>query len=202
MMNHAYMERDDFDRDTIDQNTAGLNLLMRARIDDGYRPYLVTLTFAHIPHNPIVSVVGRMGDAVGRLYRTFLPRVVRRPKSSRLIGSLPILIAAPDLPVGKSSKPVGPAIALNGGLHMHAVLLVPPHSRLKTTADVHFQDRQDLYARHPLNRVDVRPIVETPEIVLDCVLKSIRRRRSLFNGPLRLSFDDVLILPRALAEVR
>jgi hypothetical protein len=153
----------------------------------------MTMMFARIPRAP-AAVIGEMGDAADRLYRTFLTSVIRRPTSSRAVGSLPILIAAPDLPVPKRSKTAGDVIELNHGLHLHGVLIVPVRSRLETSADVHFRDHRQRYARRPVAEVDVRPIVETPERALDYVLKSVRRGR--------FSFDDVLILPRAISEVR
>lgn len=191
MLRHAI--DDNRDRRTIDQNINALSMIVRQRVDDGWHPHLCTLMFARIPFGP-TAVIGRMGDAADRLYRTFVTNVVRRPTSPASLGSLPILIGAPDKPVAKRSKPTAIAPVLNDGLHMHALLLVPPHSRLTTTADAHFRDHQRLYSRWPLDRVDVRSIDHTPERALAYVLKSIRRRR--------LSFDHVLILPRALAELR
>jgi hypothetical protein len=186
---------DHFDRRTLDQNVDALTTLIGSRIDEGWSPYLMTLMFARIarvPGDP-TAVIGRMGDAADRLYRTFLTNVVRRPTSPRAVGSMPILIVAPDKPVPKRFKASGAEVALNDGAHIHGVLIVPPRTRLRTTADVHFREHRALYVRAPLISVDVRPIVATPDIVLGYVLKSVRRRR--------FSFDDVLILPRAIAEL-
>ena len=189
---HQSVRSDYFDRRMIDQNIVCLAKMVRSHVDAGWSPYLLTMMFARIPRAR-AAVIGEMGDAVDRLYRTVLTSAVRRPKSSRAVGSLPILIAAPDLPVPKRSKPAGNLIELNHGLHLHGVLIVPPRSRLETSADVHFADHQQRYARWPLAEVDVVPIVKTPEIALDYVLKSVRRGR--------FSFDDVLILPRARSEL-
>ena len=73
---------------------------------------------------------------------------------------------------------------------------MPPRSRLPTPVDEHFRQQQALYVRDrsKLDRIDVRPIKHTIELATDYVLKSVRRRR--------FTTDDVLLLPRALAEVR
>ena len=78
---------------------------------------------------------------------------------------------------------------------MHAVLLVPPASRLRMTAEEHFLGNQDLYLgdRSRIVRLDVRPVTHSPERVFDYVLKSVRRGR--------FTYDDILILPRAVSEL-
>lgn len=181
------------DRKMLDENIAALSAMARQRVDDGWSASLLTLTFRQIPGSP-AAVLGRMGDSVDRLYRTLVTNVVRRPASRNAVGLLPILIAAPDLPVPKHSRPVGPAIALNGGAHMHAMLLTRQRSsRLRTTVEEHFDLNHRLYVRPPVDAIDVRPITRTPELALQYVLKSIRRGR--------FSFDDVLILSRARREL-
>jgi hypothetical protein len=185
---------DHLDRRTVDQNIAGLAALVQSRVRAGWSPYLLTLSFAPLPPNPMAGATAQMGDAVDRLYRTFLTSVVRSPTSPSAVDSLPILIAAPDLPVPKRSRPAGDPIALNGGLHFHGVLVVPPSSRLRTAVDRHFVDQAARYLRWPVTEIDVRQVGRTPERVVDYVLKSVRRRR--------FSLDDVLILPRARSEVR
>jgi hypothetical protein len=149
--------------------------------------------FARLPGNP-AAVVGQMRDEATRVFSALITRVARDPRRSA--GSLPIMIAAPDTPVPKRDKPAGDEIALNGGLHMHAVLLVPPRSRLRTSVEDHFRLNAGLYLRDRsrLDRVDVRPITHTPERAVDYALKAVRRGR--------VAYDDVLILPRAVAELR
>lgn len=147
-----------------------------------------------------------MLDEAERVYRTFITRVARRPLSPRSQDSLPVLIIAPDLPVGKTGKPLAD-VAVNDGLHLHGVLLVPPRSRLPLPADKYFRQNQALYLSGPSNpdgldeprqsrflRVDVRPIDGPVEPVVAYALKSVARHR--------FTPDDVPVLPRALAEVR
>lgn len=177
----------------LDQNIEALALMATQRVADGWQASLLTMTFAQIPGGP-QAVVGRMGDAAGRLYSIFVTNVFRRPASASAVGKLPVLIGAPDLPVPKRTKVIGPAIALNGGAHFHALLITPEHSRLRTTVAEHFQAQRRTYLRPPLTMLDVRPITRTPERALEYIVKSVRRGR--------FSFDDVLILPRTLSELR
>lgn len=187
--------KNNVDHRTRVQFIEGLADLTRQRVDAGFEPSLVTFMFARIPGNP-ATIIGGMRREAERVYAALITRVVRRPMSLRSVGLLPIMIAAPDMPVPKRNKPAGDEIALNDGLHMHAVLLVPPGSRLKAGAEEHFHRHQRLYVRDRsrLERIHVRPITHTPESAVDYVLKSLRRNR--------VAYDDVLILPRALAEVR
>lgn len=151
--------------------------------------------FGRLPGNP-KAIIGQMRDETQRVFSTFISRVARRPLSPRSVGSLPIMIAAPDMPVPKRVKLSADEIALNGGLHMHAILLMPPRSRLRIPADEYFRLNQGLYVgdRSRLDRIDVRPIDHTPERAVDYVLKTLRRGR--------VAYDDILILPRAVAEIR
>ncbi len=104
-------------------------------------------------------MLAQMLDEAERVYRTFLTRVVRRPLSPSSAGELPIVVVAPDLPVGRRGKAVA-GVAINDGMHLHGVLLVPSRSRLPLPADEHFRREQAQYARDRsrLDVVDVRPI--------------------------------------------
>lgn len=101
-------------RDVVD----GYCQLIEQRVRSGGVPYLVTMMFRRLPGNNVV-VLARMFDDAEWVYRTFLPRTVRRPFSPRSAGQLSILIVAPDLPVGKRDKLLRDVV-LNDGLHLHA----------------------------------------------------------------------------------
>lgn len=184
---------------------AGYGELAAQRVADGWMPSLVTLLFSPVPGRP-EAVLAQMFNEAERDYRTFITRVARRPLSPRSQDSLPVLIIAPDLPVGKTGKPLAD-VAVNDGLHLHGVLLVPPRSRLPLPVDEHFRQNQVLYLESSskpdgldgprpsrLVRIDVRPIDGPVEPVVTYALKSVARHR--------FTPDDVLVLPRALAEVR
>jgi hypothetical protein len=184
----------DADRRAIRDVITGYSTLVSQRVADGWRPYLVTMMFAKVSGTK-TTMLARMMDEAVRVYSTFLPRVVRRPLSSRSVGELPIMVVAPDYPVGKRGKPLLDVV-LNDGLHLHGILLLPPRSRLPVSADEHFRTRQSLYVRDRslLDRIDVRPIVRDVERVVDYALKGLSRRR--------FSTDELFVLPRSLSEVR
>jgi hypothetical protein len=183
------------DRRDVRQYVVGLTELASARIADGWHPSFVTIMFDQMPGGP-GAIIARMDDAVDRLFRTFVTNVCRRPASPRSVGGLPIYIGAPDRPVMKRrrSGPAGPDLVPNDGWHMHGLLLIPPHSRLRVAADEHFRSHHRLYAKPPIERVDVRPVVGDVERVLDYLLKTVGRGSA--------TLDDLLILPRALSEMR
>lgn len=177
------------DRDAIEGMTRGLAQLTQGRVDAGFEPSLVTFMFARLPGNPS-AVVGQMRDEATRVFSALITRVVRRPRRS--VGSLPIMIAAPDAPVPKCNKNTAGS-AQNAGVHMHGVLLLPPRSRLRTNIVEHFRLNDALYRGRSLERIDVRPITHSPQRVVDYLLKGIRRRR--------FGLDDMLVLPRAISEL-
>ncbi len=178
----------------INNSLDGYVQLAAQRVADGWHPQLATLMFARLSkkHQPLLE---QMFDEAERVYRTFVTRVIRRPLSAGSVGDLPIMVAAPDFSVGKSDKPLA-QITLNDGLHLHAILLVPPRSRLPIPVEEHFRLHQALYVRDrsKLDHVDVRPIEHTVERAVDYALKSVARGR--------FSTDDILVLPRARAELR
>jgi hypothetical protein len=136
-----------------------------------------------------------MKDEVHRIYSTLLTRVHRKPKTAAT-DELPVLIGAVDLPVYKRDKASGPMVLCNGGLHVHALMLMPPASRLKESLADHFRDKHSLYAgsESSIQRIDVRRVVDNHERVVDYVLKTVLNAR--------LSYDEaVLVLPRSRDEL-
>lgn len=135
-----------------------------------------------------------MRDEVLRIYSTFVTRTHRKPRAVPT-DQLPVMIAVADLPVAKSAFSNEPT-SCNGGLHFHAVLLIPPVTRLKEPVAEHFKNQADLYAgpRKLVSRIHVRSITSTPECVLDYVFKTVLRGRVAYD-------DALLVLPRASGEV-
>jgi len=136
-----------------------------------------------------------MKDEVHRVYSTLLTRVHRKPRTAST-DELPVLIGAMDLPVYKRDKASGPMVLCNGGLHVHALMLMPPTSRLKQSLTDHFREKQELYvgSGRPAMRIDVRSVVSDHGRVVDYVLKTV------LNG--RFSYDEaLLVLPRSRGEL-
>jgi hypothetical protein len=168
--------------------------LVTDRVRSGWSCNLVTFLFSQLP-GPRPAVINRMKDEVQRVYSTLLTRVHRKPRTAST-EELPVLIGAMDLPVYKRDKASGPMILCNGGLHVHALLLMPPTSRLKGSLADHFREKQGLYvgSGRPALRIDVRPVVSDHGRVVDYVLKTV------LNG--RVSYDEaVLVLPRSRGEL-
>jgi hypothetical protein len=132
-----------------------------------------------------------MRREVERVYCQMLTRIVRAPKSLSQKGRLPIWIISPDYPVYKHEKKALRDVAVNDGLHMSGVALIPPGSRLRQRLDHHLRDNKRLYLQpdSPLCRIHAEPITETPEQVADYSLKSVKRSRT--------SIDDILVLTGA-----
>jgi hypothetical protein len=172
----------------------GYTQLVTDRVRAGWSCSLVTFLFSQLP-GPRTAVINRMKDEVHRIYSTLLTRVHRKPRTAST-DELPVLIGAMDLPVYKRDKASGPMVPCNGGLHVHALLLIPPFNRLKGSLTDHFREKRTLYAAsgRSIQRIDVRPVVEDHRCVVDYVLKTV------LNG--RLSYDDaVLLLPRSRSEL-
>jgi hypothetical protein len=172
----------------------GYTQLVTDRVRAGWSCNLVTFLFSQLPGSR-PAVIDSMKDEVHRIYSTLLTRVHRKPKTAA-IDELPVLIGVLDLNVHKHNKVSGPMVLCNGGLHVHALMLMPPTSRLKESLADHFRDKHDLYvgSGRPAIRIDVRPVVEDHKRVVSYVLKTV------LNG--RLSYDEaVLLLPRSRDEL-
>ncbi|MFL5122741.1 MAG: hypothetical protein ACJ8C8_20015, partial [Microvirga sp.] len=104
----------------------GFGELVRTRMDEGWSASMMTFMF-HQLRGSAGSSRSVMHDEIGRVYSTLLTRVTRDPRKPASSGSLPVLIGSLDLPVYKRrTKDSFADVAVNGGLHAHAVLLVPP----------------------------------------------------------------------------
>jgi hypothetical protein len=172
----------------------GYTQLVTDRVRAGWSCNLVTFLFSQLP-GPRSAVIDRMKDEVHRIFSTLLTRVHRKPRMAST-DELPVLIGAVDLPVYKREKASGPMFVCNGGLHVHALMLMPPTSRLKESLADYFREKREQYVgcgRAAL-RIDVRPVVEDHKRVVDYVLKTV------LNG--RLAYDDaMLVLPRSRGEL-
>ncbi len=169
--------------------------LVTSRISQGWTACLVTFTFKRIP-GPTASVRNRMLAGVSGFYSKILTRIVRRPRSSCSIDYLPLLIGSLDVPVHKQTKTSLRNWTVNGGLHAHAVLVIPPLSRLTGSVEVHIDRNAAIYRGREIDRLDVRLIADAAdhERVLRYVLKAP------LNG--RLDTDEsLIILPRARSEL-
>jgi hypothetical protein len=172
----------------------GYTQLVTDRVRFGWSCHLVTILFSQLPGTRS-TIISWMKDEVHRVYATLLTRVHRKPRTAST-DELPVLIGAMDLPVHKHNKASGPMVLCNGGLHVHALMLMPPTSSLKGSLAEHFREKGELYvgSGKSLQRIDVRPVVGDHGQVVDYVLKTV------VNG--RLPYDEaILVLPRSRGEL-
>jgi hypothetical protein len=176
------------------QLVEGYTQLVFDRVQNGWSCHLMTFPFSQLP-GPRSAVIQAMKDELQRVYSTFVTRTHRKPRTASP-DELPILIGAADLPVCKRDRNSSPLVICNGCLHFHALLLVPPATRLGQPVEEHFRDNQNMYLgkRRLVQELDVRPVTETHERVVDYVFKTILRGR--------VSYDEgILLLPRARREL-
>ena len=176
------------------QQVDGFTQMVIDRINDGWSCHLMTFPFVQLP-GPCSAVIQAMKDEIQRVYSTFVTRTHRKPRSTPS-DELPVLIGAADLQVPKRDPTSSPLIVCNGGLHFHCLLSVPPGTRLDVPVEEHFRDYQDMYLgkRRSITGLDVRPVTETYDRVVDYLFKTIVRGR--------VSYDDgVLLLPRTRGEL-
>jgi hypothetical protein len=172
----------------------GYGQLVDERHRDGWSCYLVTIMFTQLPGAREV-VLDRMKDEIQRVYSTLVTDVHRKPRTAPS-DQLPVLIGAFDLPVYKRDRSTAPLVRCNDGLHFHALVLIPPTSRLKGSLVDYFHDKERIFIRRdkPIQRIQVEPVTHDPARVTDYALKTISKRR--------LSYDDsLLVLPRVRSEL-
>lgn len=154
----------------------------------GYQPYLLTFMFDQMRGSP--DRVGcEMLREVERVYARHLTRVVRKPNSLAHLHERPVWMCSLDLPVFKRAKGTLRDVAVNDGLHAHAVAFYWPYSRLEEDVSCHFDRYRNLYVvpGHSLARIDVEPITHDLGYVVGYARKSVRWGR--------IDEDAVLILP-------
>jgi hypothetical protein len=176
------------------QMVTGYTRLVTDRVADGWTCHLLTTTFSQLP-GPRAAVIQSMKDELARVYSTFITRVHRKPRTASS-DELPVLIGVADLPVYKRDRKTGPLDLCNGGLHFHNLLLVLPETRLDVSVEQHFLDHEEMYLGRLrlISHLDVRPVIQGHERLVDYVFKTVLRGR--------ISYDaGVLVLPRTRDEL-
>jgi hypothetical protein len=163
------------------------------RVHNGFEFYLITIMFCPLPGSAVTKQKIMM-EEVERIYATLLTRVIRKPKSTSLI-DLPLWIVCPDFPVPKYAKQSLPSVSINQGLHVHALALVPPITRLKRPLDAEIRRHQELLTKNQdrVFRLHAEVVTHDEGYVVGYAMKSLVRRRS--------SSDSILILPRTSSEL-
>ena len=161
----------------------------------------ITLMFDHIPGN-FRRKWAVMSDEADRVYSTLIRHVVHNPRSPSQAAKLPIWIVAPDYQFKKkdgiSARAILAEVKINDGLHLNGIMLVRIDTRLRVTLKMHFDPNGHNYRHYikegyPLRRIHVEPVEETPKVMADYTLKSLKRRIP--------DLDHILIFPKTLSEL-
>lgn len=170
----------------------GLGEMVQERVAVGWMPYLLTFMF-----NPLGGTqkhqVALMNDEIVRTYYKVLTRICRNPRNVPT-HLKPLWIASPDFPVHKHKKDNFQSIAVNDGLHFHALALIPPENRLGRSFDTFINEKPERFSGRDryLRMLHILEITEDADYVAEYALKSINHGRT--------TFDDVLVLPYARSE--
>jgi hypothetical protein len=90
------------------------------------RMYLVTFKFNQLPGSSEYKWREMSKQVEYQFYPTLIKHVERQPMKPSRQCNLPRLMAAPDLPVAKSSKKLSVKdVTINDGLHVHAIIAMP-----------------------------------------------------------------------------
>jgi hypothetical protein len=161
-------------------------------IRQGWKPTLLTFMFNPLSGTPAV-VGAKMDTEIDRIYGHVLTRVVNNPRSQSNCGRLPFWISAPDEPVRKRFKDHFANIAINDGMHRHALALTPPASKLRMTLADYIEGKLPLLTSEALHRIHTIEIEETPEKACRYIFKGLERSR--------ITSEDIFIRPRSLSEL-
>ncbi len=163
-------------------------------ISDHWKPYLLSFMYKPL-HGNMDSIILEMHNEIYRFYRVLIKtfaRNARSPYSQRYL--LPRLFAFPDRPVPKHRKMSLKDATVNGGLHFHGVLLLPPVSRFKECLIQFLQRKHSCFVNRSgrLARLDAKEITHNPGYVVGYGMKSLKRRT--------VEFKDVLFLPKSVSD--
>ncbi|MGH1569379.1 hypothetical protein ACRAWG_00365 [Methylobacterium sp. P31] len=184
----------------INAHIEGLSKIIRRCSQNGWSVSLFTMMPDRISRDqrlihPLVH------GPVTRTFIRLITRVVRRPNSRFGMGKkpIPILIGAADLPVPKrrTDKGAGTDPDVDGGLHFHGLLAIPPDSRLRDqSVGEHFTKCDGVYRQGGgIARIHIAPVdPNTIGDVMQYCCKTICRGT--------LGFDEsIVVLPRAPSEL-
>jgi hypothetical protein len=163
-------------------------------MDQGHDAYLTTFMFNYIPGNS-KSIIGAMTKDIEQFYRTLVTRIVRNARKAQ-IHQLPKLIALPDRPVPKHFKQALQDVAINDGLHVHGITMIPPRSRLECELNEHVRLESRIYTDSRYTRIrhiDVQRIKTRPGYATGYGLKWLKHDAT--------AYDNLLILPVSKREL-
>ena len=167
----------------------------------GWDGYLFTVMFHNLPGSRDAKVT-QMKQEVEQLYGRLATRMVRKPRSPRWAGYLPVGLFIPDLPVPKSRKGKKSTIAdvsINDGLHMHGILLGNKWGRMRMGSDKH-ETNIGQYLTAKVRNIHVAPIMHNPDYVVEYALKGLVKRTAFPDDVLPLNWGGSVRRPDFLRE--
>jgi hypothetical protein len=183
---------------SVPQLIEGYGEWVQSYFDQGFRMYFVTFKFDDISGSSEYKRKEMLKQVEDQFYPTLIKHVERWPMKPSRQRNLPILIAAPDLPVAKHSKTLSARdVTINDGLHLHAIIAMPRTLRhpdgcqLKTL----IREHQHRFIGHftSISQIDVRKIKDHPKYVAGYALKHATRNPAIM--------DEILILPKSPEDV-
>ena len=179
---------------SVPQLIEGYGEWIKGYFDKGFRMYLVTFKFDHIPGSSEYKQREMLKQVEYQFYPTLIKRVEKQPMKLSRQRNLPRLIAVPDLPVVKHSKKLSARdVKINHGLHVHAIIAMPLTLRhpdgCKLKALIREKHHHFVGNFTSISDIDVRRIADHPKYVAGYALKQPKRNPAIL--------DEVLILPKS-----
>jgi hypothetical protein len=191
-INHSFRScPESFNLHHREEIIGGFGTWVQEHINRDWDGYLFTFMFNQLRGTQDSQRV-QMHAEITAVYRKLVTRVVRKPNSPNNPDMLPRAVFFPDRPITKKQQHRLRDVSVNDGLHMHGVLVSPNTSRLKVGLDEHFQEDAALYKTPKLHRIDIRPILHSPDHVTQYAGKALRSWQ--------FTEDDMLILPESMRE--
>ena len=129
-------------------------------LGNGWDGYLFTVMFNNMPGKRKTKII-QMHCEIERLYGRLVTRMVRKPRSPKWMGLLPIGLFVPDSPVPKfrkDHKSSIPDVSINDGIHMHGIVLGHRWGRIRGGLDEHFAEKQEQYLTDKIPTIMSSPL--------------------------------------------
>lgn len=142
---------------------------------NGWKVYLTSVLFNWLPGST-EAILAQMTKRIEcRLYPTLCRAVDRHAGRPGRFTRLPKLTLFPDLPCPKHEKLSLREVKINHGLHYQGFISISPWSKLKVPFEEHVECNQGLYARSDISRLHVTPYTDSPLVVADYSMKTIKK---------------------------
>ena len=139
----------------------------------GWKLYYVNIMFEPL-RGPPSAIIPKMRRGIYKFYGRFCTEFVHDGRAKSEQERMPQLWLFPDLPVHKNKRNSLRDVTINGGLHFHGPMLIPPISRFKECPIRHLKENQAKYARHGIERIYVVVGGDIPGLA-DYAGKTIKR---------------------------